>query len=134
MRIDKMDDRWVDDKANASNVLWRNLLTASDKRPITHLSHVLLPELRFLQSDDVVVDVLCSVEKSVEVGVCGDCPGVVGAEHEAISMACRPGRRVVFVQSERRPEYPDIVLATTRRRRRDPMCRVYFYSSIWRSS
>ena len=124
MRIDKMDDRWMDDKANSSDVSRWYLFTTNDEGPITHLSHVLLPGLRFLQSDDVVLDVLCSVEKSVKVGVCGDCPGVVGAEHEEVSMACRPGRRVVFVRSKRRPEDPNIVLATTRRRRRDPMCRV----------
>ena len=69
----------------------------------------------------MVLDVLCSVEKGVEVGVCGDCPGVVGAEHETVSMACRRGRRVVFVRSEWRPRQPDTGLFHLRRLEVGPM-------------
>ncbi|VDM66520.1 unnamed protein product [Strongylus vulgaris] len=56
---------------------------------ITQPPHVRLPGLCFLQGDYVVVDAPCTFEKGVEIGVGGNCPGVVGAEPETISMASR---------------------------------------------
>ncbi|VDM65366.1 unnamed protein product [Strongylus vulgaris] len=53
---------------------------------ITQLPHVRHPGLCFLQGDYMIIDAPCS-EKGVKSGVGGDCPGVVGAEHETISMA-----------------------------------------------
>ncbi|VDM83692.1 unnamed protein product [Strongylus vulgaris] len=56
---------------------------------ITQLPHVRLPGLCFLQVDYVVLDAPSSFEKCVKIGVGGDCPGVVGAEHETIFIASR---------------------------------------------
>ena len=127
MRIDKMDDRWMDDKADTSDVSRWYLLTTNDEGPIAQLSHVLLPGLRFLQGDDVLLDVPCSVEKSVKVGVCGDCSGVVSAEHEAVSTAGRR-RCAVFVQTKWRPEQPATSLVSFRRLNRGLMTGLYSFT------
>ncbi|KAK6756918.1 hypothetical protein RB195_015004 [Necator americanus] len=40
LRIDKMDDRWVHDKPNATYISRRNLLSTDDECPVIHLSYV----------------------------------------------------------------------------------------------
>ena len=101
-----MNDRWVYDKPNAANIPSRELLTTDDESPILHLSHVFFLGLGFLQGNHMEFDAPSSFEKSVKIGVAGDCSGVVGADHETVSMACRG--RVVFVRNQRRPTQPEI--------------------------
>ena len=91
-----MNDRWVYDKPNAANIPSWELPTTNDESPIFHLSHVFFLGFGFLQSDHMEFDAPCGVEKSVKIGVIGDCPSIVGAKHETVSMACR--RRVVQVR------------------------------------
>ncbi|VDM67648.1 unnamed protein product [Strongylus vulgaris] len=87
MRIDKMENRCGYDKPTPPMFLDGNFTNDECTITSSHLPHVRLPGLYFLQGDYVVVDAPCSFEKGVEIGVGGDCPGVVGAEHETISMA-----------------------------------------------
>ncbi|VDM76930.1 unnamed protein product [Strongylus vulgaris] len=73
------------------NEFVEGLLFADDfsESSAADLPHFRLPGFCFLQGDYMVVEARCSFEKGVKIGVGGDCPGVVDAEHEAISMASR---------------------------------------------
>ena len=84
-----MNDRWVCNKPNAANIPSRELLTTNDESSILHLSHVFFPSLGLLQGDDMEFDAPSGFEKSVKIGVAGDCSGIVGADQKTISMACR---------------------------------------------
>ncbi|VDM80961.1 unnamed protein product [Strongylus vulgaris] len=68
--------------------MFRDETFTNDECAIT-LPHDRLSGLCFLQGDYVVINAPCSFEKRVKIGVGGDCPDVLGAEHKTISMASR---------------------------------------------
>ena len=92
-----VDDRWVNDKPDATDVSRWKLLTTNDRSSIEELSYIGLLTLRFLERDYVVLDSARSIKQGTKVGIGGDSSRVVSANSEAVSMSrCS---RVVFVQS-----------------------------------
>ncbi|KAK6745712.1 hypothetical protein RB195_012058 [Necator americanus] len=89
LRIDKMDDRWMCNKTNTAYISRRNLLSTNDECTVIHLTYVAPSALGFLQSNHVKFDTLCSSEKGMQVGVCGNCSRVVSTQSETVSMASR---------------------------------------------
>ena len=73
-----MNDWWVYDKPNATNVPSRELLTTNDENRFLQQSYVFPLCLRLPQSYRMELYASCSVEKSMEIGVAGDWESGVG--------------------------------------------------------